>query len=345
LHSLYVLGSLTDSMLQAATSAVQTYGDLQDDKTGPGMKASESYEVSRPNTERSQPSLGDQPCVLVQQPGACILWKPAGWTVTVGMDKVSGTMSSMFEVAGEEDEELGTQVLSVGQLHVRETFENPLQDWLMKGYGHTFAITRDEDAQHGLLHRLDKDTSGVMAWATSYRTYYEGKLQFYLRRTKKSYVCLCHGHLPPTPREFTALLAVELTHRGKRAVVSKEGSMARTEVCSVAHFWGPDGAAVSMVNIKLHTGKMHQIRAHLNHEGFPLVGDKIYGSQRRAWCPRIFLHAYSLSLDMSEGLLHTTCGLPLDLMSVLDNLCAADGPAQQQKERWFCLNAPDTGHV
>mmetsp|Transcript_71868 Transcript_71868/g.221996 ORF Transcript_71868/g.221996 Transcript_71868/m.221996 type:complete len:92 (-) Transcript_71868:38-313(-) len=78
---------------------------------------------------------------------------------------------------------------------------------------------------------------------------------------------------------------------------------------------------MSLVKVRIHTGRLHQIRAHLAHCGHPLAGDGLYGAGAGpTWCPRIFLHCCDLRLDIGDGPLAVRSPLPIDLRNALDIL-------------------------
>lgn len=262
------------------------------------------------------------------------LWKPPGWTVTVG-----------FEDAGDDDEGWAhappgaEEELPGGALGSSEPDTGPssvhaagrLQHWVARQLGRDSPLAADAGMQHGLLHRLDRDTSGPLAMARSYRGYLLAMLQFSLQRVRKEYVCLCAGHAASTPRLLTAALEAVRSPDGlKRSVVSSRGAEACTEVCEAGGLMSPEGEALSVVRVRLRSGRMHQIRAHLHHEGNPLVGDALYGRGPRPWCSRMFLHSYRLALDIGtdDGYLDVCCPPPSDLQSALSAAQPVDGPAR-----------------
>ncbi|CAE8654465.1 unnamed protein product, partial [Polarella glacialis] len=117
-------------------------------------------------------------------------------------------------------------------------------------------------------------------------------------------------------------------------VVASGGKRACTEILSVVHKAGPQGEPVSIVEVRLHTGRLHQIRAHLASEGHPLVGDPSYGGSTPHWCPRTFLHAARLALpalDASEDASVVDVPLPEDLAGALSAL--SDLPEREQNEQ------------
>ena len=134
-----------------------------------------------------------------------------------------------------------------------------------------------------------------------------------------------------------------------RSVVCSSGMCAVTEVVAVAHLWGPPctlpklmkstylDCSYSLVDIRLWTGRLHQIRVHMAAEGHPLVSDAIYSGGRAFWCPRFFLHCYSLSVpyDMNTDHVNITCQLPWDLRQVLRRMEACDHKSHNFLVKWL----------
>ncbi|CAJ1338001.1 unnamed protein product, partial [Effrenium voratum] len=169
----------------------------------------------------------------------------------------------------------------------------------------------------------DLETSGPLLCATSYGGYIAALLQFALRRVSKEYVCLCKGWFP---REAQCL-DTPLLYGVHQALSPGEATpglrKAETQVICVGHFLDPSNGPVSLVEVSLHTGRRHQIRAHLRYEGHPLVGDRAYGSGAEVWCDTLFLHSHSISLDVGAGPFGASLPLPAKLRTVL--------PAPQRK--------------
>ena len=272
--------------------------------------------------------LGGEPQLLAAlAPDVCILWKPPGWTVSVGRgdaDEEDATWAPRPRPG--EGGPPPSSAEGGGESHPARS----LQGWLSAQLGAVWPIASDAAAEHGLLHRLDKGTSGPVACATSYRGYYLGQLAFCVRRALKEYVCLCHGHPSAAPRSLEAPLESARDALGvRRSRVSLGGSAARTELVAVAHLLAPGGEAVGLVRVRLHSGRMHQIRAHLAHEGHPLLGDRLYGAAAQPpWCPRLALHSARLELDLGSGPVGAVCPLPPDLRTALGRLAAADPHAR-----------------
>merc|ERR1711920_1156430 len=108
--------------------------------------------------------------------------------------------------------------------------------------------------------------------------------------------------------------------------VTPHGKRAMTELLRVDHYLGPSGIPISLVDLQLRTGRMHQIRAHLHALGHSLLGDLLYGNASATpWCPRLFLHSYALHADLGNGSLGAELGLPTDLRDSL-LLCLPQDP-------------------
>jgi len=283
------------------------------------MQLAEPLDAARPRSvpagQTRQASLANEPAILCESTGLAVLYKPPGWTLSVwaGGDCLEGTAMPAEDSAMEQ-----------GAKHtVGSKSESQLQEWVAKHLGPFYPISADSRAANGFVHRLDRDTSGVVVCATTFRGFYSGLLQFAVRRTQKTYIALCQGHCPAFPRQLTARLSVEQQLDGAwRSTPSANGRYALTELMAVVHLADNDGKPFSLVEIRLHTGRQHQIRAHLAAEGLPLVSDTLYGGELRMWCPRSFLHASGLRLPIGSDALDAKCPLPQDLQAALGSLAA-----------------------
>lgn len=171
----------------------------------------------------------------------------------------------------------------------------------------------------GVVHRLDKDTSGLILLAKNDRAHRWLQDQFRLRSVQKVYLALVDG-APPTPTgRVEAAIGRDTTQRKQMAVVSdKKGRQAVTEYFTVESY-----DAHTLIEAHPHTGRTHQIRLHMAFIGCPIVGDRIYG-RRKLSLPikRQFLHAARLSITLpGEDEPRTfEAPLPADLQAVLDRL-------------------------
>ncbi len=141
----------------------------------------------------------------------------------------------------------------------------------------------------GIVHRLDKDTSGLMVVAKSVASYHALVAQLAAREVGREYMALCHGRVEQ-PFSVDAPIGRDPRSRVRMAVVS-DGKAARTDFTPLAA-----GAACSLLHCRLHSGRTHQIRVHAASRGLPLVGDTLYGGRELAGLQRQALHAARLRL-------------------------------------------------
>ena len=172
----------------------------------------------------------------------------------------------------------------------------------------------------GIVHRIDRDTSGLLAVARTPAAYDGLVAQLAARTVDRRYEALAWGHLDPAAGRIDGPIGRSRRHPTRMAVAA-DGREAVTDYRLLAAF--DDPVEVSHLELRLRTGRTHQIRVHLRSIGHPVVGDDQYGGVRQSLAvPRMFLHAELLGFD------HPTTGehlelrapLPEDLRSVLDGL-------------------------
>ena len=153
-------------------------------------------------------------------------------------------------------------------------------------------------ARPGIVHRLDKDTSGCMVVAKNDDTHLALSAQFASRKVEKIYHAIVCGELAREQGEIRAAIARHSSHRKCMTVDEEFGREAHTSYRVIERLRGATLAAAS-----LHTGRTHQIRVHFKFLGFPLVGDATYGQRQNQrleeltgyHAPRQMLHAYYLA--------------------------------------------------
>jgi 23S rRNA pseudouridine1911/1915/1917 synthase len=170
----------------------------------------------------------------------------------------------------------------------------------------------------GIVHRLDKDTSGLLLVAKNDRSHRFLQAQFGDRTVAKAYLALLAGHLEPPRGRIDAPIGRHPHHRQRMAVLPVGGREAVTDYEVVAVYPG-----ATLVAAYPRTGRTHQIRVHFASVGHPIVGDLVYGRRRdRFGLERHFLHAQRLRFrrpnDGAE--LDFSSPLPSDLQAVLDRL-------------------------
>ncbi|MEK7504605.1 MAG: RluA family pseudouridine synthase [Patescibacteria group bacterium] len=148
----------------------------------------------------------------------------------------------------------------------------------------------------GVVHRLDKDTSGVMVLAKNEDAYEKLKLQFLERKTKKTYWAMVHGKMSEPSGIISAPIDRHPKDTHKFAVSENFSRTAITEWKVLKEF--PEH---SLLELSPHTGRTHQLRVHMQHLHHPIISDPIYGFRKSLKddlkiCPRLFLHAKTLTL-------------------------------------------------
>ena len=173
----------------------------------------------------------------------------------------------------------------------------------------------------GIVHRLDKDTSGLMMVAKNDTAQKSLSRQIKQRSIKKGYLALVSGHLTPERGAIDAPIGRHPQDRKKMAVVSG-GREARTDYKVIKYF-----DDYTLVEAMPETGRTHQIRVHFAAIGHPIFGDHIYG-KRSAMLGRQFLHAHRLGfrLPSSGDVVEFKSELPPDLKEVLEQLTADTSP-------------------
>jgi len=139
-----------------------------------------------------------------------------------------------------------------------------------------------------LVHRLDRDTSGVIAFALTRQAQAHLGRQFEERRTRKRYVALLTGRIAEASGEVDLPIIVDWPNRPRQMICHQTGRPAQTRWKRIAH----EGAQ-SRVHLVPITGRSHQLRLHMQAIGHPILGDTLYGG---APAPRLMLHAERLEL-------------------------------------------------
>ncbi|MBI2831387.1 MAG: RluA family pseudouridine synthase [Chloroflexi bacterium] len=182
----------------------------------------------------------------------------------------------------------------------------------------TLTSTGDSGRRPGIVHRLDKDTSGVMLVAKNNQAQANLMSQFKSRQVSKIYLVLVRGHLTPETGVIEAPIGRDPAHRKRMAIVSK-GREARTEYRVKEYLDN-----YTLLEVKPETGRTHQIRVHLSAIGYPVVGDSTYGA-KSALVSRQFLHAYRIKfrLPSTGRYVEFTSEPSPDLRQVLQKLHSA----------------------
>lgn len=149
----------------------------------------------------------------------------------------------------------------------------------------------------GIVHRLDKETSGALVIAKTPRAHRILSKAFAERTVKKIYLAIVHGWPVPAAAVLKTAFGRHKTDRRKMAVLRNgEGREAVTAYQTLRNGF-LNGAKASLLRIQLHTGRTHQIRVHMSHIGCPLAGETLYNRGRAALFQRQMLHAWKLAFD------------------------------------------------
>ena len=195
--------------------------------------------------------------------------------------------------------------------HPNGTFVNALLHYCQ-------GLPSSDPIRPGVVHRLDKDTTGVLLAAKTLEAH--GKLVhlFASRQMQKSYLAVCVG----TPKEglIEAPLKRHPVHRKEIAICYEEGKEAKSIVRVLAK-----NAHLSVVEIQLLTGRTHQIRVHLKHVGAPVLGDPVYGStsaNKKFNANRQLLHAHRLEFahPITHAQIVISACVPKDLSDVIETI-------------------------
>ncbi len=181
------------------------------------------------------------------------------------------------------------------------------------------AVNPGNQHRPGIVHRLDKDTSGLLIVARTSEAMMRLAQQFQEHAVTKRYLALVEGHLPLDEGGIEAPIGRDSRQRQRMTITARHGRHAETLFWVEQEFKG-----FSLVRVQIITGRTHQIRVHFAAIGHPVAGDHVYGRPQPLEPPRLFLHAAELQFR------HPTTGQPLsfqaplppDLQQFLDSLHA-----------------------
>ncbi len=176
----------------------------------------------------------------------------------------------------------------------------------------------------GVVHRLDKDTSGLILFAKDNKAYLNLIKQFKERKVEKNYLALLYGNLKTDRGEIIAAIGRSDSDRKKMSIKTKGGKEAVTLFEVVKRF-----KPATLAKIRIITGRTHQIRVHFSASGHPVLGDSTYGkktfikiAQKNINFSRQMLHAYSLKLQhpVNGRPLEFTAPMPEDMKKAIEEI-------------------------
>ena len=259
-------------------------------KANTALREGDRVEVRLPEAVPSQAGAEDLPIdVLYQDEDVAVIDKPAGMVVHPGAGHPSGTLVNAL-------------------LHHMED---------LSGIG--------GELRPGIVHRLDRGTSGLMVVAKHDAAHQELARQFHDREVEKEYIALVWG-VVQAGRRIDAAIGRDAADRLKMSARAKHARHAVTRITRAMHLPG-----LTLCQVAIHTGRTHQIRVHLSAIGHPIVGDSVYGGVHRRVpgdikavqrLERPFLHAARLVFHhpTDRRRMEFIAPLPNDLQSVLDDL-------------------------
>jgi 23S rRNA pseudouridine1911/1915/1917 synthase len=197
-----------------------------------------------------------------------------------------------------------------------------LQTWLKEK---DYPLAKSREFRSGIVHRLDKETSGILIVAKTEQAFTNLQKQFKDRKIKKSYQALAHGKIGIKRGHIKAPVG-RLPWNRERFGVLPGGRPAETDY-EVISYYKKDDQEFSLLNLFPKTGRTHQIRIHLKYLGHPIVSDNFYAGRKtsrkdRLWCQRLFLHAKSISFKhpKTKKVRKFESSLPADLSKALQKL-------------------------
>jgi len=225
--------------------------------------------------------MKNEPKIIFEDGSLLVIDKPAGW------------------ITNEADTTINQPVV---------------QTWLSKNL--KYPISNDKTLRSGIVHRLDKETSGILLVAKTPESFEYLQRQFKERKVEKSYTALVHGKIENKVGEIKAPVG-RLPWRRDRFGVMAGGREAETRY-KVTRYYSQGNEKYSLVEFFPKTGRTHQIRIHAKYIGHPLVADEFYAGRKtarkdRTWCPRLFLHASNIKFIQPKT------GKPVEFKSGLDS--------------------------
>jgi 23S rRNA pseudouridine1911/1915/1917 synthase len=287
------------SQLQRLIKAGRVSGPAASLRPSTPVHTGQRYSVDIPAPVPAEPTPEALPLRIVfEDPDVVVLEKPAGMVVHPAAGHSSGTLVNAL------------------LHHVKD----------LSGVG--------GELRPGIVHRLDRGTSGLMVVAKHDRAHQELARQFRDREVEKEYIALVWG-VVQAGRRIDAAIGRDTSNRQKMSTRARRARSAVTRVTWARHFKG-----VSLLKVAIATGRTHQIRVHLSAIGHPIVGDPVYGGVHRRVAAdlrpvmrleRPFLHASRLAFTHpSDGRrVDFDSPLPPDLESIVDEIDAAQDADQR----------------
>lgn len=203
------------------------------------------------------------------------------------------------------------------------TTQPVLQTWMKENF--EYSLKNNRESRDGIVHRLDKETSGILLVAKTKDAFEELQRQFKERSVSKTYIALAHGLVAQDEGIINETVG-RLPWRKDRFGVMPDGRDALTNYKKLSEYKADHGE-YTLLELKPKTGRTHQIRIHLKHIGNPIVGDEFYAGRKtarkdRRWCNRLFLHAGGITFfhPVTKKEISFESPLPQDLTDILKSI-------------------------
>lgn len=210
-------------------------------------------------------------------------------------------------------------VVHVGAGHTRGTLVNAV----LHRFGSLSGV--GDELRPGIVHRLDRDTSGVLLVARTDRGHQALAVQFHDRKIEKTYLALVRGRMKQPQGRISTPISRDPVRRTRMTTRSASGRAALTEYRVVEEIGN-----LSFLELRIATGRTHQIRVHLSSVGHPVIGDRLYGAPAEPSLGRFFLHAHRIRFRSPAVVEPITVESPLPA-ELVDYLSAARRNADKMK--------------
>ncbi|CAE8638891.1 unnamed protein product [Polarella glacialis] len=294
-------GCCSHNLLTSARLVIRQAGAIMDRVPGPSSSPADQSMGELPCTEADPCQPASKPQTILDLPDRLVIFKPPGWEV------------------------------------YNQNTELQLSSFLQGTLGKRFAILHDEEHQCGFLHRLDLPSSGLILAAKTYEAYYDLKVQLNAGEIARDYVILCHGWMRPCWKDIRAKVywrGLSPTSAGDQG----KPSLTRLKVTAHARH---SSTALSLVAVRIATGRRHQIRSHFSHVGHPTVCDGKYTAEATCQsdqdiCTRNFLHRYRLAFKDLAGKSHEVMmPVPADLVISLQRVASRETQSAETIRDWL----------
>lgn len=233
--------------------------------------------------------MDSEPTVIYESPDFVVLNKPAGLQVHAARVSTAARRHPRRRQPG-----------------AAAAPEPTLVDWLVKKYPEVKKVGEDPELRPGIVHRLDKATSGVMVAPRTPKAFEYLKAEFQKHAVKKTYLALAAGRFPEGRGVIDKPIGIRSGTLRRSVRSAKMAKEAVTEYKVLKTFTKENAQKLptvfSLVELYPKTGRTHQLRVHLASIGHPIVGDLLYGPRRQpAWASRLMLHALALEFTAPDG--------------------------------------------